>query len=51
MLKIWLRTDNSTEYASLKSVDRIIAEMDKINIRLSSLTKAVDTVDHNILLE
>ena len=47
------RPNNSTEYAALELVDRIIMQMDNndvpINIFLD-LSKAFDTIDHIILL-
>ena len=48
------RTAHSTEFAALEVIDRILIEMDKndipVNIYLD-LSKAFDTLDHNILLE
>ena len=47
------RTEHSTEFAALEVIDRILIEMDEneipINIYLD-LSKAFDTLDHNILL-
>ncbi len=47
-------TENSTEFASLELIDRVIVEMDKehtpINIFLD-LSKTFYTLDHTILLE
>ncbi len=44
------RTDHSTECASLELVDRIIVEMDKMNIFLD-FSKAFNTLDHKILFD
>ena len=48
------RTGHSTEHAALELVDKITSQMDNnetpINICLD-LSKAFDTIDHNILLE
>ncbi len=48
------RTKHSTEFVALKVTDRIMVEMDKndipINIYLD-LSKAFDTLDHNILMD
>ncbi len=48
------REDHSTEYASLELIDRIIVEMDKNNTLVNiflDLSKAFNTLDHNILLD
>ncbi len=48
------RTDNSTEYASLQLVDRIIVEMHKMNAPVNiflDFSKAFDTLNHKILLD
>ena len=48
------RTGHSTEHAALELVDKITSQMDNnetpINIFLD-LSKAFDTIDHNILLD
>ncbi len=48
------RNEHSTEYAALEIVDRLMTEMDRnetpINIYLD-LSKAFDTLDHNILTQ
>ena len=47
------RSNHSTEYAALELVDKIIAQMDNRKTPISiflDLTKAFDTIDHNILL-
>ncbi len=48
------RTKHSTEFAALEVIDRIMVEMDKndfpINIYLD-ISKAFDTLDHNILID
>jgi hypothetical protein len=48
------RQNHSTEHATIELVDRITDDLDNGNIPLNiyiDLTKAFDTVDHNILLE
>ena len=47
------RKNHSTELATLEIIDRIIQEMDKYNTPINiyiDLSKAFDTIDHNILL-
>ena len=47
------RAAHSTEYAALELVDKIITIMDNNNIPISifiDMSKAFDTIDHNILL-
>ena len=47
------RPKHSTEFAALELVDRIINHMDKYEVPINiflDLTKAFDTIDHNILL-
>ena len=44
------RRNHSTEYAALELIDRVILDMDKIEIPFSifiDLSKAFDTLDHN----
>ena len=48
------RSEHSTEFAALELVDRIIQQLDQKEIPFSiflDLSKAFDTLDHNILLE
>ncbi len=48
------RTEHSTEYAVAEVVDRILIEMDQRHTPVTvflDLSKAFDTLDHNILLE
>ena len=48
------RTQHSTELAALEFTDRILMEMDKGRTPLSvflDLSKAFDTIDHNILIQ
>ena len=48
------RTGLSTEYAKIEIEDRIISNMDRNEIPFSiflDLSKAVDTLDHTILLQ
>ena len=45
------RPKHSTEFAALELVDRIINHMDKYDVTINiflDLTKAFDTIDHNI---
>ena len=47
------RKNHSTELATLEIIDRVIQEMDKYNTPINiyiDLSKAFDTIDHNILL-
>ena len=47
------RRNHSTEYAALELIDRVILDMDKSEIPFSifiDLSKAFDTLDHNILI-
>ena len=47
------RRNQSTEYAALELIDRVILDMDKSEIPFSifiDLSKAFDTLDHNILI-
>ena len=47
------RRNHSTEYAALELIDRVIVDMDKSEIPFSifiDLSKAFDTLDHNILI-
>ena len=47
-----LERNHSTEYAALELIDRVILDMDKSEIPFSifiDLSKAVDTLDHNML--
>ena len=45
------REKHSTELATLEIIDRIIQEMDKSPINNIDLSKAFDTIDHNILMD
>lgn len=48
------RRDHSTEYAALELGDRILVEMDKMNMPVNiflDLSQAFDTLNHKILLE
>ena len=48
------RNSHSTEFAALEIIDRIISEMDNNKVPLNiylDLSKAFDTLDHDILLE
>ena len=54
MSQYGFREQHSTELAALELVDKIIFEMDKGNVPVSifiDLSKAFDTIDHNILIE
>ena len=47
------RRNHPTEYAALELIDRVILDMDKNEIPFSifiDLSKAIDTLDHNILI-
>ena len=48
-----LRPGHSTELASVRFVDTLVQQMDNFNISISiliDLSKAFDTLDHNIML-
>ena len=51
--QFWFRPGHSSELASVRFVDKLVQQMDNFNVPISiliDLSKAFDTLDHNIML-